>query len=95
MLQVWRYELDVVDDITELDMPLGAVIVHLEVPDPDAGDPPSIWALVNLNSEYERRLFTLVGTGMPIPEPAKYIGTAVMDRGLHVFHAFELFKNSR
>jgi hypothetical protein len=93
MLQVWRYEIDPVDDVTELDMPKGATIVHMEVP--NDGDPPSIWALVNVTSEFERRRFTLVATGMPIPEPAKYIGTSVLDKGIHVFHAFELFENSR
>jgi len=88
-MQIWRYEVDPVDDVTELDMPVGANIVHIEVP--NDGEPPSMWAIVYPTAPYERRYFSLLPSGWDLPPNCHYLGTCVLDGGVNVFHIVKLF----
>lgn len=92
MRTIWKYELPIGDVAGEIEMPLGARIIHVdqqrsmvatmwaEIPVPP-GVPPSELAT-------ERRAFVVVGTGHTIPgDGLTHVGT-VLD-GPFVWHLYE------
>lgn len=90
MKTIFKYELTF-NGITIINMPIGAEI--LTVQKDDKTNIPCIWAMVDTQSEIEKRYFELFGTGNNIPVcmgvNRKYIGTYQYQKGEFVGHVFE------
>jgi hypothetical protein len=91
MKAVWKYTLK---PVVTLDIPMGAEILTIR----EQGEDICLWALVDPEAEKEPRRFLVVGTGHTVPDPdegpeisLRYIGSAHLQRGSLVFHAFEVF----
>lgn len=74
MKSVFKYLIEI-SDVVELEMPVGAVVLHLA----EQHGVPCLWALVDLEAPNHTRRFRLAGTGHPID--TEYIDTAVGNRG--------------
>jgi hypothetical protein len=84
---VWKF-LIAMDDRVDIDMPLGARILCVQM----QGDALCLWARVNPKAPPETRHFRIAGTGHPLGdgmEAASYIGTFQLHGGALVFHVFE------
>ena len=85
--QIWKFEINPNKVIVE--MPKGAEILTIQT----QNGTPCIWALVNPESEKEKRHFEVYGTGHNIHYDMgivrKYINTFQLEGGLLVFHLFE------
>lgn len=58
MKQIWKFKLDIdVDQIIE--MPIGAIVLKTKASREDI----SIWAIVDIEAELEKRKFSVFGTG--------------------------------
>lgn len=80
---VWKYPLAA--DRTNLDMPLGADILTVQV----QNQTPTLWALVEPDNVRETRAFQIVPTGGFVPLTMKrYVGT--WQSGPFVWHLFEV-----
>jgi len=89
--QVWKFPLKI-DDIVEVQMPVGAEILYVDAQGPQHSDPGfCIWARVDPNAPMETRRFRLAGTGHPLEENVgKHLGSFQMLGGQLVWHLFEL-----
>ena len=89
MTTIWKYDLDVTD-IQKVSMPMGAMPLHVAIQNPNSGVERTIqlWAAVDPARPKEDRLFAVVGTGNPAPEPddAEYVGSVI--DGPFVWHVF-------
>lgn len=86
MKTIHKYGLE---ESTTLQMPIGAEILSTH----GQGGDICIWALVDTDHKKEDRNFVVIGTGHPIPDLAlKFIGTALLQSGLLVFHVFEVIE---
>ena len=84
--EIYKYLLPV-EDLYSISIPVGAEI--LTVQSQNGGG--CIWALVDPQSEKEKRHFETFGTGNPIPDATrKYIGTYQQNAGSLIWHVFEL-----
>ncbi|PXY33590.1 hypothetical protein BAY59_10945 [Prauserella coralliicola] len=94
MITVWKFPLKLVDEhgnVTDrpiITMPKKAVLLALQL----QNDVPTVWALVDTDSDVERRRFLVVGTGQPLPNDGyqwayAYLGT--WQQNGFVFHLFE------
>ena len=81
---IWKFPIPLEDEF-ELEMPLGAAILCVQV----QGEEPCIWARVDPKAKKHRRVFRLAGTGREIPKELGYIGTFQLRGGTLVFHLFE------
>lgn len=94
MLKIFKYPLSRTTDLTQINLPKGAEILHVDVQD----DRPQIWALIDSDlpaHETELRSFKLVGTGHEIDIPKdklRFIGTFFLQGRAYVFHVFEVIK---
>jgi hypothetical protein len=84
--RIWKFVLE--KPFVEIDMPLGARIVHVGL-DP-AGPDPALWAECWVSDPWEskRRSFRVIATGGPVPDGCAYLGTCHMDE--MVWHVFEV-----
>lgn len=85
-MKIYKYEVPITENPT-INMEVGAKILSFQI----QRGKPVIWALVNPNAPTEERWFTLVGTGMDLPEygDLEFIGTIQMESGDLVWHLFE------
>ena len=81
MKTIWKYFFEFPQ--STIAMPKGAKIVHVDV---QRGE-PQMWVLVESTAEKELRTFVVHGTGHPIPEYHKYVGT--YQEAPFVWHIFE------
>ncbi|HET8661080.1 MAG TPA: hypothetical protein VFM55_19045 [Micromonosporaceae bacterium] len=84
---VWKYEVEANGRDNAITMPKGARILHVEHQDAR----PSVvtfWAEVDPAAERELRTFVVVGTGHPVPDGARYVGTDCVLPTL-VWHLYE------
>jgi hypothetical protein len=86
MKTIWKYDLTPIANRFELLMPVGAIILTLQLQD----EKPVLWALVDSEAKKERREFRLLMTGQPFELQGnyRYIGTYQFQYEL-VFHIFE------
>lgn len=84
MNTMWKYPLRLADGPQSLQMPGGAIPLHVEMQD----GAPTFWAYLDSENPLEQRLFIVLGTGYEIPMDAIHIGTC-MDR-CFVWHIFEV-----
>lgn len=82
-MRVWKWSLRVAS-LQSLPIPKNAEILTVQLQD----NIPCLWALVDETAPIEYRSFAIYGTGEPISNPGKYIGTFQL--GALVFHVFEL-----
>ena len=85
MKRVYKYDIDVLDNFV-LELPEDAQILTVQM---QYGS-PVIWALIDDDKPLKERKFRLAGTGHPIEENVKYIGTFQLMDGALVFHLFEV-----
>lgn len=86
MKTIWKYQL--VKGPNLIGMPTGAQLLHVT----EQGNEMTMWALVTPDVVFEERLFFVYGTGDTIVAPKSklaYIGTALLNNGSYVLHAFE------
>lgn len=84
MSAVWKFPLLLMDgEQLVRTMPHGATPIRFTM----QGVVPMLWCLVDEKKAREDRRFVIVGTGHPIPDSYKYIGSC--DDGPYVLHAFE------
>ena len=90
MRTVYKYSFPITD-LVELEMPLGAQVVHIEE---QRG--ACLWALVDPEQPRELRHFHIYGTGRPIHRSAlSHVGTFLMAGGTLVWHVFEMRKEPK
>ena len=80
---IWKFPFEVTDE-QEIKMPIGAQILSVQM----QGDKPCIWVLVDTTAQKENRTVQVFGTGNPVSNEGKYIGTFQMCDGARVFHTF-------
>jgi hypothetical protein len=73
MKTIYKYDLDVSDEIQEITMPEGSIVVHTNL----QNQRPTMWVLLETDNKPVMRLFTIHGTGHPIPTPERYVGTVM------------------
>lgn len=92
-LAVYKYDLPITDDVIEIDMPVGAQILHLGW-QPTNARQVQMWALVDPDPTHpvQHRRFRIYGTGHPIPNPheLRHVGTVLTFDGQLVWHVFEV-----
>ncbi len=87
MKRVYKYPLDIQDEVIVM-MPKGARVLSVQV----QNGRPCLWAAVDPSeTELEKRLFRIAGTGHPIYDDVVdgFIGTIQLYDGKLVFHVFE------
>ncbi len=92
MTTIFKYSLQISDDVQEIEMPGGAEILSVQFQKASAAETRSIiamWARCNDERSKVFRKFICCGTGGPAPEwNNKHIGTVIA--GMYVWHFFEL-----
>lgn len=84
MRTIYKYRIPVEDTVT-VEMPRGAVIVHVAS---DRHGTLAVWAIVDTGQPGERRAIYVRGTGHPLPDArSRYIAT--VEDGPLVWHVFE------
>lgn len=88
MRTVYKYPIQENRHGFALEIPFTAkfLYVHLQQAAPYA------WFEVSLDEVLTRREFVIIGTGSPIPEYAKYLGTYLSEYQNFVWHLYELVK---
>lgn len=83
---IWKEKITT-SDIVHIRMPEGAEVVKVD----SQGGEVRIWYLCDPEAGLTDRYFRLVGTGHPIEyEEFEYVGTAILHKGILVFHVLEL-----
>lgn len=83
--KVWKYNIPVNDSEHVIDMPYGARFVHAEC---QKSHVVSLWFEVDSEIAFKQaRIFTIYGTGHPIPDTFEHIAT-VKD-GMFMWHVYE------
>lgn len=82
---VWKYEIEVKGTPSAVDMPRGAVIVHVGHQGPAQ---VTFWAEVDVDARIETRRFEVVGTGHRVRDGLRYVGTTMPIPEL-VWHLYE------
>lgn len=85
---IWRFAVEITDEVV-LHMPRGARVLAVGPPR-SVADLLDLWAEVNPKLTLEPRAFAVVGTGRPVPSSGHYVGTALSDGGLLIWHVYEL-----
>jgi hypothetical protein len=85
MQTIWKYELKIIDDVQEFDIPLDAEIVKVAT----QGVYMSMWVrILNPDARFtRRRRFLVSGTGYSVGDDWYYVGTAF--DGPYVWHLWE------
>ncbi len=82
-MKIFKYPLRI-DAQQELDLPVGARVLTVQLQD----GKPCLWALVDEDAEVETITIEMIGTGHPVYDPGKYLGTVQMEQGKLVLHVF-------
>jgi hypothetical protein len=86
-MTMWKFQFDIADEVV-LYMPQGAEVKHVATP--PEGRSIFLWALVDPEAaKDEARKFYIRGTGHPVPDGLKHVGTAVAAGTGLVWHMFE------
>lgn len=87
MSEIWKFALQVVKE-QEVKMPAGAQILCVQ---PQYGNNPCLWALVNPEAKLEPRKIQIVHTREEMSEGVGiYIGTCQLLNGKLVLHMFDM-----
>jgi hypothetical protein len=78
MRTVFKYQIDLYGGAQSIRMPQGAILLHVgrdhSTPNPDI---VSMWYEVDTEAPYIERVYTIRGTGHPIPDGTTYVGTVI------------------
>lgn len=86
MKTIWKFSLATG---VALSLPVNAQVLSVQ----EQHGVPTMWVMVDQQGETEFREFITVPTGGVVPEgKLRHLGTAVMDGGAFVLHAFEKLK---
>lgn len=89
MLTIFKYPVLLKNNFT-LELPKDAKILTVQT----QRGTPQLWAMVDSETEKEKRYFRLAGTGYTLGDDylkiINYIGTFQMGNGVLVFHLFEI-----
>lgn len=85
MRTIWKYTLAITDAVQNVPMPRNPNIVRFDM----QNGVPCVWALVESHNPVETHSFRVFGTGHPIPEDSRYVGTC--KDGGYVWHLFAVF----
>ena len=83
-LQIWKFSLGTLTEKIDVEMPLGAEVIHVGQ---DANGELCLWARVATNNGPVMRRFYIFGTGQDMPSMMRHLGTVVM--GTFVWHVYE------
>lgn len=83
-MKVFRYPIPV--DDTWYDLPLTGPVVKV---DTRGEDYVELWAIAREGVEPVQRRFKVYGTGHPVPDHTKHVGSALAPSGTLVWHLFE------
>lgn len=93
-MRIWKYPCSLpspgLDTLVEIDMPKGAVVVHVGQQSHAKDWRVAIWARVDAEAPMELRHFLITRTGTEIPAGFVYVGTAQTHQGYRVWHVFEM-----
>lgn len=81
---VWKAVLKAVD-VQDIEVPEDAEFLTAR----DQHDQLCIWFKCDPSKPLSKRRIATCGTGHPVPEGARYIGTGFLHGGQFVFHVFE------
>ena len=90
MITIYKYRIEA-NYAVEIDMHINAEILDVQVQHGNV----FLWAIVDTDAPYEKRLIEVYGTGhelkpiSPVTD-RKYLGTYQLEGGNLVFHVFEL-----
>ena len=84
MTTIWKFRVDVVDTGV-VNMPAGAEVLCVQLQD----GVPWVWAKVDDEAPPVARVFHWRGTGHPLRNVGRYIGTVQQLGGALVLHLFE------
>ena len=84
MRSVWKFPV-AMTDIQSVDMPMGAEILTAQM----QGEQCCLWALCEPQNAKRLRTILIHGTGHPVGDIARYIGSVQMMDNALVFHVFE------
>lgn len=90
MKQIWKYQLEIVDNQIIL-MPENAEILSVA----NQRETLCLWALVDPEALKKERHIRIIGTGNNIHHSfykEKFIGTVLMENGFLVWHVFEVIQ---
>lgn len=79
--EIWKFPFSLTDTLW-VTMPVDAEILHVAM----QGSKPCLWAAVSPDAERVPRRFMVRGTGQPIPEDGRYVGT--LHSPPYVWHLF-------
>lgn len=83
---IWKFPLYPIEETMYIEMPHNSEILCVQM----QVNEPYIWAIVDNDTSYERRILYIRGTGHDFNgSEGKYIGTFQLSGGLLVFHVFE------
>ena len=87
MYKVYKYSINIVDEIQVITLPIGAKILSFQL----QGVQPTIWILLNIEEDrLVDRKFVIKSTGQPIMENIdNLIYIATTQQGMFVWHLFE------
>lgn len=93
MRTIWKYELELSDDIISLSIPSRGKILHVGSTN-DMN--PMLWFEVNSSQCLYVRHFRVFGTGQPqsIGLDTQYVGSVVVKSGTYVWHVYEVMMDS-
>lgn len=84
MKMIYKYPLNL-DSRVVVKMPAGAEVLAVQV----QRSTPCLWAVVDPEAPVEVRYFKIFGTGQPLDERGRYVGTFQMCGGDFIWHVFE------
>ena len=87
MMEVWKFRL--IPGKQKIEMSEGAIILHVH----EQADDVFLWAQVHSTGMKVDRHIMVVATGEPFDENEvyEYVGSVHLDRGVLVFHVYELY----
>lgn len=87
MRTIWKYNILIDDEPTELQVPENGAVLTAQLQNGDL----QLWILVEDSAPLQRRTFVVLGTGYPITSDITlvYVATFQLLAGKFVFHVFE------
>lgn len=91
MKTIWKFPIDLAavlkaDAPIAIEMPVGTRIIHVAA----QYNTVMVWGEVVPENPLEERLFYVVGTGWPVPDQTRYVGSALIEKDMiYVWHIYE------
>ncbi len=82
---IWKAVLEQ-KDVQEIDVPENATLITAR----EQNNELCVWFICNPDYPMTKRKIAIVGTGHPVPDASRYIGSGHLLDGCLVFHVFEL-----